>query len=113
MKPVKRYVLALAFVFSVSVGTAALSSCGGGPAGPTPASAQARGQVVFARYCNSCHPGGGRGAGPALPMLVASRSDDELRSLVRGGKNRMPAFGPEVIPDDQLSDLIAYLRTLK
>jgi mono/diheme cytochrome c family protein len=113
MKPVRKCLLTLTFVFSAFVSVMALSACGGNPAGPTPASAQARGQVVFSRYCNSCHPGGGRGAGPALPMLVASRSDDELRSVVRGGKNRMPAFGPEVIPDDQLSDLIAYLRTLK
>ncbi len=108
-----RFLSALACVLLALVTAWGIVACTGTAGEAHPANREARGQAVFARYCNSCHPAGQRGAGPPLPMFVASSTDQDLRTLIRQGKNRMPAFGPSVIPDDQLSDLIAYLRTLK
>ena len=34
-----------------------------------------RGEVVFAQYCNSCHPKGGRGSGPSLVQAGISKDD--------------------------------------
>ena len=72
-----------------------------------------RGQAVFARYCNTCHPGGGKGAGPSLIERGPGLSDEQIRDSVRNGRNRMPAYSQTLISDDALTDLIAYIRTLK
>ena len=65
------------------------------------------------RYCNTCHPGGGRGAGPSVIQLAPGMSDDQLRAVVRNGKERMPPYGPSTISDEQLTQLVAYMRSLK
>ena len=104
-----------------------LAACDSGSGNPSPTPANGgsqvgienatpglpRGQAVYARYCNSCHPGGGRGAGPSLIELGPALSDDLLRDSVRKGRNRMPAYNQTLINDDALTDMIAYIRTLK
>ncbi|HEY0068959.1 MAG TPA: cytochrome c, partial [Chloroflexia bacterium] len=71
------------------------------------------GEVVFGRYCNACHPGGGFGAGPSLILALPGLSDDQVRDIVRHGKNRMPGFSTQEISDTELDDLIGYMRGLK
>jgi mono/diheme cytochrome c family protein len=66
--------------------------------------------VVFAQYCQSCHPGGGRGAGPSLVQSGISR--EEFVSTVRQGKGRMPAFNAGLIPDDDLNAMYDYISSL-
>src|SRR5689334_9796266 len=56
-----------------------------------------RGKVVFARYCNTCHPGGGRGSGPSLLSVAQTAGDGQIKTIVRNGKNRMPPFGESTI----------------
>lgn len=73
----------------------------------------ATGQRVFSEYCNSCHPGGGQGAGPSLKPLMSVVSDAQISTVVRRGKRPMPGFNQDVISDDQLASLLLYLRTLK
>lgn len=70
-----------------------------------------RGEIVFARYCNKCHPGGEAGLGPGLndkpiPNFLK-------RYQVRHGMGVMPAFKANVITDEQLDDLIQYLEALR
>jgi len=108
----------------------AVSACGGGAAAPTTAPAAATkppaaqpvatqpaaagnaaaGKVVFDQNCNSCHPNGGSGAGPALKgkNLSAQRIENQVR---RGGGG-MPAFSTSQISDQQLQDLVAYIQSL-
>jgi mono/diheme cytochrome c family protein len=71
----------------------------------------ARGEHVFMTHCHKCHPGGESGLGPAInnkplpgPMIKAQ---------VRAGGGAMPRFSKDLLPDDQLDDLIAYLKTLR
>lgn len=77
-----------------------------------PASAEAEaGERVFMRMCNECHPGGAAGLAPALnnkPLPAWM-----IRWQVRHGLGAMPAFGPEVIPDDELDALVTYLIELR
>ncbi len=78
--------------------------------------------ALWEMRCASCHGNSGRGdgaarpPGAALPDLTqpayqASRSDDQLHSVIKSGRGMMPAFG------DQLSDvgitaLVEHVRSL-
>lgn len=73
--------------------------------------AVAQGEAVYMSHCQKCHPGGTAGLGPAinnkpLPGFL-------IRYQVRHGLGMMPAFKEEVIPDQQLDQLVAYLKALR
>jgi mono/diheme cytochrome c family protein len=38
-------------------------------------------------------------------------SDEDLSSAIEKGKNKMPAYGKSLKPD-QIKDLVAYIRSL-
>jgi len=111
------------FLLTALFAAGILSACdtGGGPtatANPDAAISQAapgldRGKAVFARYCNTCHPGGGRGAGPSLIEQAPGLSDDQIKASVRNGRPRMSSFSESLISIDALTDLVAYIRTMK
>jgi mono/diheme cytochrome c family protein len=72
------------------------------------------GEQIFIRSCNTCHPGGKAGLGSSLANLNQKYADDAaLKLLIRKGKGIMPAQPPNVINDNELNHLIAYLRTLE
>lgn len=116
--------LVLIAVLAIGLGT--LAACGGGSAPPDPAAE--RGQVVFGRLCATCHGQDANG----IPKLgkglrgnafTASLSDAELVSFIETGRSAgdplnetgvdMPPKGgdPSLTAED-LSDVVAYLRTL-
>jgi mono/diheme cytochrome c family protein len=106
-----RHVARTLFVATAVAAAVGLASCGEqGPATPTLSASASRGAVVFAQYCQSCHPGGGRGAGPSLVQSGISR--EEFVSTVRQGKGRMPAFNAGLIPDDDLNAMYDYISSL-
>jgi mono/diheme cytochrome c family protein len=70
-----------------------------------------RGEELFARYCQVCHPGGNAGVGARLIGLPLS--DDQAKSVIRHGQKNMPAFTTETIPDTDLQSLVDYIRSLK
>src|SRR5262245_18858176 len=73
------------------------------------------GRQVFTARCAGCHGTDGNGGelGPAISARVASRTDDDLKTVVRQGQAAagMPAF-PNV-SDGDLAALIRYVRTLR
>jgi mono/diheme cytochrome c family protein len=85
-----------------------------------------RGSQVFRHYCVLCHGAEGDGRGraakrytPPPANLVASPYPDEYKELIirKGGQAIgrspfMPPWGDE-LSEEQLRDLIAYLRRLK
>jgi len=86
--------------------------------GPVAAGAQSRpnpGAQSFASRCASCHGTDGNGGelGPAIAPRVPSRTDAELRAVVRQGVPAagMPAFAS--IGDAELDDVIRHLRALR
>lgn len=69
------------------------------------------GEVLFNGHCNSCHPGGTSGLGPAinnkpLPKFL-------IRFQIRHGLGVMPDFEEEVLTDEQVKDIANYLVYLR
>jgi mono/diheme cytochrome c family protein len=74
-----------------------------------------RGQVLFGRYCDSCHPGGQEGIGPSLRSTQFKRtvtSEDKIVTTVRKGGFEMPAFPPSLLGDADLADIARYVLSL-
>jgi mono/diheme cytochrome c family protein len=99
-----------------------------GPASPGQAAAGApRGsdvdqlvELTWRQQCTTCHGAMGRGDGQMGPMVQApdltagdwqsKMSDAEMATLIKVGRNRMPAFN---LPDPVLAGLVARIRSLK
>ena len=72
--------------------------------------------------CASCHGDSGRGDGSSRPPGAqppdltragynGTRSDAELRAIIKGGRGMMPAFG-EQLTDLGIDALVTHVRTL-
>jgi mono/diheme cytochrome c family protein len=75
----------------------------------------AAGQAVLTRLCNSCHPNANAGIGPALygPQFADRYPDDAaIAAVIRQGKGGMPAFSTSQLSDQDLADVVAYMRGL-
>jgi len=80
---------------------------------------EARGAQVFGQKCARCHhPNDTRPLnGPGLQAITKIKSmpsgapptDERLTEVILHGRNNMPGTQ---LTDDQLSDLLAYLKTL-
>jgi mono/diheme cytochrome c family protein len=84
-------------------------------AGPLPAGDPASGQQVLAAQCNSCHPGANAGIGPALygPQFAQRYPEDgALIAVIRQGKGGMPPFTTSQLNEQDLANVIAYMRGL-
>lgn len=107
-------VVVLGFIITLITVPAFLAACdSAGPQAQETATQLDRGDMVFARYCNVCHPGGRAGSGPALVSLMPRLSDAQIEQVVRHGKNRMPGYKETDISADDLAGLILYLRSMK
>ena len=120
MSPIARFAFACLFVAS-SVSSATAQPAG--PAGAAQASrAVARGQVLFAQNCATCHGATGRGGADAASDLsrspIANGRDASgqptsalLGAFLKVGRpeRRMPSFA---LPDAQVEDLAAFTRSL-
>jgi len=86
------------------------------------AAAMAQGAAdTYKAKCAMCHGADGSGDTPAgkamkAPSFAAPEiikaSDAELIAITKTGKGKMPAYTGK-IPDDQIKDLVAYIRTLQ
>lgn len=78
-----------------------------------------KGKAVFETLgCNKCHGSEGEGVSTAgqggVPRIAStSLALPEFIQLVRKPKNLMPPFGPERASDSDLTDVYAFLQTLK
>jgi mono/diheme cytochrome c family protein len=74
-----------------------------------------RGEEIFRLNCMACHMADGKGSKQiGTPDYTAAESplkkpDDELLTIISGGKNQMPAFG-NVLPAQSIKDVLSYLR---
>jgi mono/diheme cytochrome c family protein len=104
----------LLFIRTAAIATAALFLAG----------ASGRAEDTAALYkakCAACHGPDGKGntaAGKKLGVRdfhapeVAKMSDAELFDITKKGKEKMPAYDKK-LTDDQIKDLVKYIRGLK
>jgi len=109
-----------AFAFAIAVAAAALvplSACHHDSAADE---ARADGEKIFSSVCSRCHGADGKGgiaAGGTTPprnfcdhAFQASRSDQDLKIVIRKGKGAMPAFG-DLFSDSDLTGLVQKIRS--
>lgn len=83
---------------------------------------QAAGRHIYDQYCDRCHApySSRKRQGPSLRGVFKRQylsesgmpaNDDRVRDIIRYGRNKMEGFG-NVLTDEQISDLLAYLHTL-
>jgi cytochrome c6 len=85
-----------------------------------PGRADDKGGAFFKQKCAVCHGADGKGDTPAgkntkmrnfADPEVAKQSDEELAGVIEKGKNKMPAYGKSLKPDE-IKALVACIRTL-
>jgi mono/diheme cytochrome c family protein len=83
---------------------------------------QAAGRHIYDQYCNRCHApySSKKRQGPSLkglfkredlPVSGMPANNDRVKDVIRMGRNKMDGFG-NVLTDEQINDLLAYLHTL-
>lgn len=71
----------------------------------------ARGEQVYLRNCEQCHPGGDAGLGPALSNKPLPKG--LLATQIRHGMGAMPGFSDESISDADLEALLSYIEVVR
>ena len=70
------------------------------------------GERVYDGSCRRCHGAEGRGA--TAPALIPFKwSDEQALKLIREPECDMPAFSKSDLSDEQVADILAYLKTIK
>lgn len=110
-----------------------LAACGGGGGQPSaPATGKGdpvKGEQLFIVTCAACHgPKGegvqGLGKDMTASAFIASQSDEQLLEFIKKGRDTSdpanttgvampPKGGNPALTDEQLFDIIAYMRTLQ
>ncbi|MGH9515860.1 MAG: c-type cytochrome [Terriglobales bacterium] len=83
---------------------------------------QAAGRHIYDQYCDRCHSpySSRKRQGPSLrglfkrdylPASGMPANDERVKDIVRMGRDKMEGFS-NVLSDEQINDLIAYLHTL-
>jgi cytochrome c oxidase cbb3-type subunit 3 len=88
-----------------------------------------QGKKLYGQFCSTCHGQSGKGDGPGAAALnpkprdhtdkeyMAKMSDEEMMKVIKNGgvsigkSPLMPPWGAS-LKDDQIQDVIAYIRTL-
>jgi mono/diheme cytochrome c family protein len=85
------------------------------------ANADDKSASLYKAKCAVCHGASGKGDSPAGKNMgvlsfsdpkVVGKSDAELKDAIDKGKNKMPAYGKSLKPDE-IQGLVAYIRSLK
>jgi cytochrome c6 len=84
------------------------------------AQAQDSSAALYKSKCGACHGPDGSGSATGKTMGahdlssadIQKMSDTELTTIITDGKNKMPAYGKSLKPE-QIQGLVAYIRTLK
>lgn len=73
-----------------------------------------KGKELYTRHCMGCHGPSGEGMMPGLPNFSRGeqmfKTDSQLIDAIRDGNGVMPSFNG-LLDDEQISDVVAYLRT--
>ena len=85
------------------------------PAGKPPAGDSESGRQLFTKMsCHYCHGTEGQGsiAGVGPRIALISRSYDSFARYVRRPTGRMTGYSEKILPEPELIDIYAFLRSL-
>jgi mono/diheme cytochrome c family protein len=75
-----------------------------------------KGRALYMTHCQNCHGVDGRGQLPGMPNFARGeglfKPDLELVHSIKSGNGVMPAY-QGMFTDNELLDLVAFLRTLR
>ena len=101
---------------SMAVALLALGACNAALAQTAPAGDAANGKRLYAAVgCFACHGSAGQGGAmnyPAPPLAQTQHSIEVFKVLLRAGPNDMPAYVASVLPDKDVADIYAFVRSL-
>jgi len=87
---------------------------------PSSLQAQSDGANIYKSKCVSCHAADGSGNSPAGKALkvkdlrsdeTQKQSDADLAGVIMKGRNKMPAFGQQLKPEE-VQQVVSYIRQL-
>ncbi len=74
------------------------------------------GGQIYSRHCLNCHGNGGVPVMPGVPNFARGeglfKPNSDLSRTIREGRHIMPAY-EGILSNDEIDDVIAYLRTLR
>ena len=92
------------------------------PASAAAAGDTGAGQRLYLTACANCHGPDGTGSmmrqvlpkigNLTSPEMHGRMSDEDIKTLIKTGRDKMPAFGT-MFNDEQLQSLVAYVRSMK
>jgi len=85
-----------------------------GPGPDTGADPVARGKLLFLGYgCATCHGLASQGGVVGPDLDLEELFLDDFRPLLRDGPEGMPAFTEEILSDDDLDAIYAFLKAIR
>lgn len=73
--------------------------------------AQTQGKEAFERVCSRCHGPDARG-GKGPPLIPFLWEYSQVLDTVRYGRCEMPSFKTEQVSDEEVQQIVDYLKTL-
>ena len=100
--------------FSTVIISAALFAGAAAIGAPAPQGDPAKGKAAFLKYgCYTCHGYEGQGAGATGKKLAPNPLPyPAFSAFVRSTSQEMPPFTAAILPEPELADIHAYLRTI-
>jgi mono/diheme cytochrome c family protein len=74
-----------------------------------------RGQILFGRYCDSCHTAGRQVLGSSLRSAQFKNqypTIDKIVQVVRTGGFDMPPYPPDLLSDEDLRKIVEFIQSL-
>ncbi len=73
----------------------------------------ARGKETYMKVgCHLCHGTVGQGSNAGLKLAPDPLPAEAIAQFIRGTKGPMPAYSERILPDQDVADIAAYLRSI-
>ena len=106
----RTFFIAACAVLSVACATGSRAADTDSPPAAAPAFSV---KNTFRNICGFCHENYGRKAGKGPQLMGTDKTDEQIFNRIKNGKpGRMAAFGGN-FTDDQIRQIVAFIRNLK
>lgn len=72
------------------------------------------GEKIYKERCTACHGGDGKLGGAGAKDLSVSKMDSAaIANIIKNGKNGMPRQGKYIYNDEEMSNTVQYVKSLR